>query len=403
MVNRRTFVTVVGGGIAASATLALGGTILARQATPDATPAASPADGGAPGGMPPLPAGAVPVAQGLWNPQDLAFGPDGTLYIAENGIAGGGGEPGTMATPGPDGTPVTASPMIVPSQLSAVAPDGTQAVLTTEAGGVGIGYYDGEVFLAQGGGSVGTGFTPLPAENTVSAYNLETKAVRVVASLGPYEAENNPDGLDVNPNLYGMAISADGQIYQVDAGGNTIYKIDAKSGEFSLFAVVPNLTDLTGATPTAEEQAQQPGPRQPVPTSVVLDADSTVTVTLLGEGWPGPSILNFAADGSSYTEGISGLSMIVNSALGPDGLLYVSQLTSDMSTGAPGAVLRINADGSVEPVVEGLLFPHGIAFSTEGHLFVATNSIISTPEAPMGMVLRFDNVGGASPAASPAA
>lgn len=384
MVNRRTFLAAAGGGIAAST---LGVTVLARQATPEASPA-----GGEQGGMPPLPEGATPVAQGLWNPADLAIGPDGTIYIAENGIAGGGGEPGTMATPGPDGTPVMSAPMLVPAQISAVAPDGTQAVLTSEIGGVGIGVYDGEVFVAQGGGSVGTGFTPLAAENTVSAFNLSTQEVRVVASLGPYEVEHNPDGLDVNPNLYGMTIAEDGTIFQIDAGGNTIYTIDAKTGEFALFAVVPNLTDLTGATPTAEEQAMQPGPRQPVPTSVVLDPGGTVTVTLLGENWSGPSILNFAADGSSHTDGISGLSMIVNSALGPDGLLYVSQLTADIATGAPGAVLRINADGSVEPVVEGLLFPHGIAFSSEGHLFVSTNSIISGPDAPLGIVLRFDNI-----------
>ncbi len=59
---------------------------------------------------------------------------------------------------------------------------------------------------------------------------------------------------------------------------------------------------------------------------------------------------------------------------------------------APGAVLRINADGSVEPVVEGLFFPHGIAFDAVGNLFVTVNSIISGPDAPLGQVLRFDGI-----------
>ncbi|MGC4189809.1 MAG: ScyD/ScyE family protein [Thermomicrobiales bacterium] len=359
--------------------------VLARQdATPDAS---SDADDG----MPPLPEGAVPVAQGLWNPGDLVFGDDGSLYIAQSGISSGDTMGEVQATPLPNGTPVTTASPLVPPQIAVVAPDGAQSTLTTAIGGVGIAIHDGELFVAEGGGSVGTGFAPLAEENTISAINLETGAIRLVAALGPYEVEHNPDGADINPNLYGMAISDDGTIYQTDAGGNTIYKVDAKTGDFSLFAVVPNLTDLTGATPTADDQD---GPRQPVPTSVVVDAGGNVVVTLLGEMWPGPSILSFTPDGNSYTVGISGLSMIVDSTLGPDGLLYVSQLTADFTTDvpAPGAVFRINADGTVEPVVEGLFLPHGITFDTDGNLYVATNSIISSPDAPLGMVVRIDGV-----------
>ncbi len=386
--------------------IAAGGTTLARpayaaqDASPEASPAASPqaspaaspvAEGG---GLPPIPEGATVVAEGLWNPGDLAFGDDGTLYIAETGVAGGDpSAPPALATPNPDGSlPLGAAP-VIPPQISAVAPDGKQSVLTTGTGGVGIGVLSGWVYVSTGGGSVGSGFAPQPQENTVSAVDIATGAVLKVAELGPYEVANNPDGLDVNPNLYGLDFGADGQLYVADAGGNAIYKINPDSGEFALFAVVPNLTDLTGATPTVLEQAQQPGPRQPVPTGVVVDGGGNVVVSLLGEGWSGPSILTFAPDGT-YTPGISGLTMIVDITLGPDGLLYASQLTADLSSAvpSPGSVIRINADGSTEMVVEGLFFPHGIVFDAEGNLFVATNSIISSPDAPLGQVLRIDGI-----------
>ena len=361
----------------------------------DASPEAAPEEGG---GMPPLPEGATVVGQGLWNPGDLTLGEDGTIYIAESGVAGGDPTaPPPAATPG--AAPAAGPPPLVPPQVSAIAPDGTQLVLTTEVGGIGIGYFGQEVYVSTGGSSVGSGMLPLPSENTVSAIDIMSGDVRLVAELGPYEEANNPDGTDINPNLYGLGIAADGTIYAADAGGNTIYQIAPDTGEFSLFAVVPNLTDLTGATPTAEEEAMQPGPRQPVPTSVAIAPDGTITVALLSEAWNGPSILDYQPDGT-YTARTTSLAMIVAATYGPDGLLYCSQLTADFSgeVPAPGAVFRIEADGTPTPVVEGLFFPPGIAFHQDsGTLFVTTNSIISGPDAPAGMLLRFDGI--ATPAA----
>ncbi len=369
------------------------GSSLAQDASPEAAPNES-------GGMPPLPEGATVVGQGLWNPGDIVVSPEGTVFVAEGGVSAGGGEGSGMATPGADGSPVAAPPPLVAPQISAITPEGVQAVITNEAGGVGIGLFGLELFVSNGGGSVASGFAPLASENTVRAVEIQSGAVRTVADLGSYEVENNPDGTDVNPNLYGLGITVDGTIYVADAGGNAIYQVDAESGESSLFAVVPNLTDLTGATPTPEEEAMQPGPRQPVPTSVAIAPDGTITVVLLSESWNGPSVLDYQADGSYSVRATDPLSMIVAAAYGPDGLLYVSQLTADFSgeMPAPGAVYRIEADGTVTPVVEGLFFPHGIGFdAATGNLFVTTNSIISGPDAALGMVVRFDGV--AAPAA----
>ncbi len=243
----------------------------------DASPEAAPEEGG---GMPPLPEGATVVGQGLWNPGDITLGEDGTIYIAESGVAGG--DP-TAPPPAvePGASPVAGPAPLVPPQISAIAPDGTQIVLTTAVGGIGIDYFDQEIFVSTGGSSVGSGMLPLPSENTVSAVDIMSGEARLVAELGPYEVENNPDGTDINPNLYGLGIAEDGTIYVADAGGNTIYTVAPDTGEFALFAVVPNLTDLTGSTPTAEELEMQPGPRQPVPTSVAIAPDGTITVVLL--------------------------------------------------------------------------------------------------------------------------
>src|SRR5690606_26099917 len=124
---------------------------------------------------------------------------------------------------------------------SALAPDGTLSVVASGlasysdgVGPVGVEVGAGEVYFAIGGMGVGMGMDPLPEENTVNRLVLETGEVEVIAFLGGYEVENNPDGTDVNPNLYEIATRADGRLLVADPGGNTLYTVDPATGAFEL-------------------------------------------------------------------------------------------------------------------------------------------------------------------------
>jgi hypothetical protein len=280
--SRRSFAKTTA---AVSAGAALGVPSVKAAVAQDATPVGSPAEGGP--GLPPLPEGATVVAEGLWNPRFLVFGDDGTLYVTENGVGGdevltppdAGATPVDSATPVPGAAESTPeAPPMPPStrgytgQVSAVAPDGTVTVLASGLasysdgiGPVGITLVDGQIYFSIGGAAVGIGFPPLPEENTINRINAETGEVEIVAELGPYEEANNPDGTDVNPNLYAITTSADGQVLVVDAGGNTVYTVDPATGEFSLTAIVPSLEELTGAEPDPDM-----GPRHPVPTGITI-------------------------------------------------------------------------------------------------------------------------------------
>jgi sugar lactone lactonase YvrE len=382
---------------AAIATHALGGTILAQD---DATPVGSPEMG-----LPPLPANAFIVVEGLNNPRNLAWGADGTLYISEQGT--GGDEVLALTPPGSEGeaTPVAGEAEATPVEeagppstrgytgnIVAVAPDGTSSVVLSGlasysdgAGVVGLAAAEGGLYYTIGGVAVGFGLPdPLPEENTVNWLDLATGESTELCNVTDFEVEENPDGSDVNPNLYDIDTLSDGTVVFTDAGGNVIYTLDAETGEFEPLAILPLQGELPGASadPAGAE-------RQVVPTSVVVNSDDSLVVSLLSEFWPAdaPSIIGIDAEGT-VSPIAPGLSTIVNLAVGPDGQLYASSLSSDISTGAPGSVLRILADGTTETVVEGLAFPHGIEFDADGNLYVVVYALI--PGA--GTVARIDGV-----------
>lgn len=408
--SRRSFAKV---SLATSLALTSGGTLLERVLAQGATPMPGEGSPAAPG-LPPLPEGATLYAEGLLNPRALEFGDDGTLYITENGIGGDEVvqlmEPDAAeseATPGatPIGTPPQAEEEEPPvtrgytGRLSKVATDGTLSVIvdglasyTAGAGPNGIALGKGVAYVAIGGIAIGAGIDPLPEENTVNRVDVQTGELTQIAYLGQYEVDNNPDGTDVNPNLYMMVRNTDGMLLVCDAGGNTVYSVDPDTGDFTLVGVVPDLMELAGITATPEM-----GSGQPVPTAVAVAADGTIYVSLLNESWPAeaPSLLTMSADGTFTPVTTSEpLHFIVSLVAGPDGNLYASQLFGEMSAQGPGPgrVLQVTPDGTVTPVVEGVMMPQGVAFDADGNLYVAINSLMSGPGMAAGQVIRVEGI-----------
>ena len=167
--------------------------------------------------------------------------------------------------------------------------------------------------------------------------------------------------------------------------------VDAATGDFELAATVPSLPGLPGM----ENVADAPE-RQAVPTGVAVTDDGTVHIGLLSEFWPegAPSIVTLGDDGTlAAAGGPLGFNVVI--AIGPDGLIYASQLFSfsqDSPEPGPGSVVRITADGEIETVMESVMMPHGIAFDPLGNMFVAINSLVSGPGMAGGQVIRIDGV-----------
>lgn len=409
--------TTAAASVGAAITLPAATFVMAQDATPVAEPAAPDETG-----LPPLPEGATVVAEALFNPRFIAIGSTGTLYVTEAGVGGdemipppgvGTGELAQEegATPIVGDAIVEATPELqegmatrgYTGRLSAVGDDGIPTVLVDGlpsydigVGPSGLALGIGEVYYAIGGAAAELGIDPLPEENTVNRYVLETGESTLIADIGAYEVQNNPDGEDVNPNLYMMEHAPEGNLIVADAGGNTIYNVTIETGEFEPAAVMPTLTELTGEEPEDPDM----GPGQFVPTSISVAEDGTLYVAPLREAWPAdaPSVVILDDDGTvTPVEQQEPLSWTVATVIGPDNLLYASQLftfTEDSPQPGPGRVVRVTAEGTVETVVDGVMMPHGITFDTNGNLYIAINSLMSGPGAPAGQVIRIDDVAG---------
>lgn len=329
------------------------------------------------------------VASGLNNPRFVTVAPDGTLYVTE---AGNGGS--EVLPPNPEGPPGPPGTRGYSGQVTKVAPGGAQSVVTSGlpsysegVGPTGVVYAAGALWITVGGAAAPAGLAPLNYEATILRIDPASGIVNTTADIGANERANNPDGTDVNPNPYGLALAADGQLYAADAGGNTIYRLNPTTWALSLAKVLPQVSAAPNAPPTLHA----------VPTGVGADLAGNVLIgELPGELTPGAGqVVRMAPDGSLTTVA-HGLTTVTGVAVGPDKQIYVSQLIGGFGPGGPtpGNVVRVLPNGTTEVVADNLPTPQGLAFDAAGNLFVATNttSFGPPPATPNGQVVRIEGV-----------
>jgi hypothetical protein len=84
-----------------------------------------------------------------------------------------------------------------------------------------------------------------------------------------------------------------------------------------------------------------------------------------------------------------GLTTVVAMDRGPDGALYVLELSDapGFPTPGDGKVVRVKANGPAEDVLTGLSVPTGMVFGPNGALYVSNWGAADTP---LGQILRFN-------------
>ncbi len=354
------------------------------------------------------------VAGGLNNPRGITIGEDGSLFVAESGSGG------DQAVTFDDGGTVCvgqtgAVARIRGGQVERIATFPSYA----EADESGSCSGDGAGIAAVGpsgididankriGVTVGLGGDlafrdSLPAEIAdqlgVLSRIEHDGSVSVIADMAAFEEQRDPDGAGADSNPYGLTATHHNRWIAVDAGGNDLLEIEPSGVIRRFITNLPRLDPAPFTPPSCfadlppEVQAQFPPegamiPPDPVPTSVAVGPDGLYYVALLS-GFPfapgTAAVYRVSPETGRFDPYLTGLSNVIDIAVGPGATLYILQLTDGPLLDAE--ICDNAAAGSLTKVVwwtkeqtlltDELPIPGGVAVDAYGNAYVTTLSVL---------------------------
>jgi sugar lactone lactonase YvrE len=333
------------------------------------------------------------VVTGLGNPRHMSFGPDGALYITEAGVGGteiqGGFAPGVNAYM--DGGRSGRLIRLLPNGSTEVVLDNLPSFAISGTNGFqGYGIHDvafddrGNGYMLIGAG-VNVGF-----RNTIGTLgqdlgylfqvDVNTGQITKLFDFTAYEDANNPDGIDLISNVYGLVVQKD-IVAVVDAAGNDILFWNKTTQAVEQLQVFPRR--FAGASQF-----------QSVPTTVAVGPDGAYYVSEL-TGFPYPvgaaQVYRLADTNTPATVYASGFTQVLDLDFDQYGNLYVLEVAQQsLPTQIPfGAVIKVAPDGTrITLVNQGLIYPTGLEVTPDGStIYVANRGFLGNHQ---GEIVKLD-------------
>lgn len=340
-------------------------------------------------------------ASGLEAPRGLTFGPDGDLYVAEAGL-GGTVSTGTACAqvPGPVG-PYTGG---TTARISKIDSHGNRTTVaagfpsTVDAMGDLIGVADvafmnGQLYAVVAGGGCSHGNAQV--STGIARVNRSTGQWTLFADIGAWlkthpAAYENAGDFEPDGTLYSM-IAVDGYLVTVEPNHGQVIAVSAAG-------VIQQGIDISASEGHI------------VPTSIAEhhgifyvgnlnlfpeNPDWSRVMTIAKPGYLSGLAPGFSIDPSAYhiVSSKAGFTAVVAVNFGPDGLLYVLELTSVMGYPTPGTgkVVRVAASGVIEDVVTGLVVPTGMTWGPDRRLYISDfGAVPAGAPTPPGEILQYD-------------
>jgi plastocyanin len=206
----------------------------------------------------------------------------------------------------------------------------------------------------------------------------EAGAFEPIVDLGAWllanpVASDPPADFDPEGTFFGMVAAGDA-LWVVESNSEQVLRVTAEGD-------VSRIADLS-----AEDQ---------VPTAITAAPDGGVYVGMFTSA-PHPSggaTVAWIAEDGGITTVWSGLTAVTGVAVGPDGVLYATQLAETRDRPpffnlASGSIVRQTGEAGVEPVLTGLNLPVALRFGPDGALYASGPAIGASQGA--GYVLRVD-------------
>ena len=331
------------------------------------------------------------IARGLSNPRGIAFAPNGQLFVAEAGRGGNGkcallgdgqnacyGETGALTRIDPTG--VEAPVQIISGLPSLAAAGGFAATGPNSIDFPWAGH--GQMTIGLGAAA---SVRPGLGEKSALFGRLLTVTTKgrwkVGADIAGFELLNNPvpGGNDSNP--YSVATLPARQIV-ADAGGNSLTEV-GPTGKMRTLATFPSR--LIEAPPFLNAPPGTMIPMQAVPTAVKQGPDGSLYVGQL-TGFPFPvgaaNVYRIPPHGGTPQVFASGFTNIVGLAFDVLGRLYVLEIGSGFAGPGgpplkpPGRLVRVNHDQSHSVIYDQLYYPGGVEIGRDGHAYVTNFGIV---------------------------
>ncbi len=308
---------------------------------------------------------------GLHHPRAITFAPDGRLFLAEAGSALRDGRITSVDASG--------RARVLHSGLPRYpSPYGDDE----DVGLAGIEYLDGSIYgvIGQGEDDLASFLFRVDGDGTFTPLaNLKHQPALGFPPQAPTPAIESESGIvlyDPN-NLFDLAYHPDQDVFYVsDAGANWILAVSLDGAEVDYIAQYSRSGDHT------------------VPTGIAVGPDRAVYHGLLS-GFPysiGSGVVSRIDAERKVSDFVLGVTMPIDVAWGPDGLLYVLEFGQGLDDGAPpgitaasGRVLRRVGD-SLDVVIDGLNYPYAMAFGPSGDLWITVNSSFGDPGS--GQLIR---------------
>jgi glucose/arabinose dehydrogenase len=323
------------------------------------------------------------VAKGLENPRQLSFGPGGVLYVAE---AGSGGSERCATVPdsgervciGASGSIVALRGDVVRRVISGL-PSVAAAGGAESSGVADVVADDGKLaFVVQDTHINKSGENQFATAGADLGHLVVTSAkggkLSLVADLARFEATHNPDhgagasaadALESDP--YGLAAYRGGYVV-ADAAANDLLWV-TRSGQIHVLAVFPVRYETVHGKRVAA---------QSVPTSVAIGPDGAIYVgELTGYPFqPGTARIWRVMPGHSTRVFATGFTNITAIAFDHAGRLLVLEIDRDGLQDAKGSGALIRLDAAKQRTVlatRGLVSPTGVAVSPSGAIYISNH------------------------------